>query len=91
MWLKKYKSDSAVINKIKMLKTFNSLGLNILAPGYSSHFFIIGSENFTLMKHLQHFTLKKMRNSYICVTPKNHRLMFGLSHENIKNHCLQKK
>ena len=46
MWLKKYKSDSAVITKIKMLKTFNSLGLNILAPGYSSHFFIIGSENF---------------------------------------------
>ena len=28
--------------------------------------------------------LKETRNSYFCVTPKNHRLM--LSHENIKKH-----
>ena len=35
-----------------MLKTINSLGLDILALGYSSHFFLIDSENFRLIKHL---------------------------------------
>ena len=38
--------------KIKMLKTINSLGLDILALGYSSHFFLIDSKNFKLIKHL---------------------------------------
>ena len=32
--------------------------------------------------------LKKTRNSYFYVTPKNHRLMFD--HENIKKHCHKK-
>ena len=41
-----------VINKIKMLKTFNRLGLDILALGYSSQFFLIDSEKFKLIKHL---------------------------------------
>ena len=49
---KNYKSNGAIINKVKILKTFNCLGLDILALGYSSHFFIIDSENFKLMKHL---------------------------------------
>ena len=57
MWLKKYKSNGAIINKIKMLKTFNCLGLHILALGYSSHIFLKDSENFKLIKHLKHFTL----------------------------------
>ena len=48
MWLKKYKSNGAIINKIKMLKTFNCLGLDILALGYLSHFFLIDSKNFGL-------------------------------------------
>ena len=52
MWLKKYKSNCAIMNKIKMLKKFNCLGLDILAVGYSSHFFLTDSENFKLMKHL---------------------------------------
>ena len=49
---KNYKSNGAIINKVKILKTFNCLGLDILALGYSSHFFLIDSENFKLMKHL---------------------------------------
>ena len=40
-----------------MFKTFNCLDLDIHALGYSSHFFLTDSENFKLMKHLQHFTL----------------------------------
>ena len=44
MWLEKYKSNCAIINKIKMLKTFNCLGLDILALGYSSHFFLKDSQ-----------------------------------------------
>ena len=31
MWLEKYKSNGAITNKIKMLKTFNCLSLDILA------------------------------------------------------------
>ena len=34
-------------------------------------------------------TLKEMRYSYYCVTPKNHRFLFV--HENIKKHCHKKK
>ena len=33
--------------------------------------------------------LKQMRNSYFCVTPKNHRSIFFLM-ENIKKHCHKK-
>ena len=33
----KYKSNGAIINKIKILKTFNCLGLHILALEYSPH------------------------------------------------------
>ena len=50
--LKKCKSNGFFVNKIKLLKAFNCLGLDILARGYSSHFFPIESENFKLMKHL---------------------------------------
>ena len=44
--VKKYKSNGIIINKIKMLKTFNSLGLDNLALGYLSQFFLIDSKNF---------------------------------------------
>ena len=52
MWLKNYKSNGAIINKTKVLKTFNRLDLDILALEHSSIFLLINSENFKLMKHL---------------------------------------
>ena len=52
MWLKIYKSNSAIVNKIKMFKTLNCLGLDILALGYLSHIFLGDLENLKLMKHL---------------------------------------
>ena len=57
MWLEKYKSNGAVINKIKMFKTFNCLGLIILALGYLPYFFSMDSQNLKLMKYLQYFIL----------------------------------
>ena len=52
MWLKKCETNDAIINKIKILKTFDCLSLDILALGYSSHVFLVDSENFKLMKAL---------------------------------------
>ena len=52
------KNIKAIINKIKMLQTFNCLDLDILAPGYLSDFFLTDSQNSKLMKHLQLITLK---------------------------------
>ena len=52
------KNIKAIINKIKMLQTFNCLDLDILALGYSSDFFLKDSQNSKLMKHLQLITLK---------------------------------
>ena len=40
-----------------MLKIFNCLALDILPLGYLSHFFLIDSEKFKLIRHLYHFTL----------------------------------
>ena len=66
MWLEKYKSNGAIINKIKMTKTFNCLGLGILAYiliysyiylnmcscRYSPHIFVTDSQNSKLIKYL---------------------------------------
>ena len=52
MWWKKYKSNGAIINKIKMLKNVQLFRLRYSSLGYSSHLFLIDSENFKLMKHL---------------------------------------
>ena len=52
MWFKQNKNKGAIINKIKMLKMFNCLGLYILALEYFSCFLLIGSEKIKFMKHL---------------------------------------
>ena len=52
MWQEKYKNSETIINRTKMLKLFNCLGLDILALGYSSQFFLIYSQHSKLMKYL---------------------------------------
>ena len=41
---------------MQILKTFSCLGLDTGALRYSSHFFLIVSENYELMKHFWYFT-----------------------------------
>ena len=46
LWLEKYENNGIIINKIKMLKTFNCLGLDVLELRSPSKFFLINLQNF---------------------------------------------
>ena len=46
LWLEKYETNGVIINKIKMLKTFNCLGLDVLELRNPSKFFLINLQNF---------------------------------------------